>query len=91
MARAGGYYGTEFQGERRVMQGDLLSPTIFNMVVDAVVHNWVLVVVLGGEERDECGKEVMHQAALFYSDDGIVVSSGPPLAPGCIQHPGRPV
>ena len=41
VARAGGYYGTSFEGERGVMQGDLLSPTIFNVVVDAVVWHWV--------------------------------------------------
>ena len=39
--RAGGYYGTGFKGERGVTQGDPLSPTIFNVVVDAVVRHWV--------------------------------------------------
>ena len=31
VARAGGYYGTAFKGERVVTQGDPLSPTIFLM------------------------------------------------------------
>ena len=39
VARAGGYYGTAFGGERGVTQGDPLSPTIFNVVVDAVVRH----------------------------------------------------
>ena len=37
VARAGGYYGTYFRGERGVTQGNPLSPTIFNVVVEAVV------------------------------------------------------
>ena len=41
VARAGGYYRTAFGGERGVTQGDPLSPTIFNVLVDAVVHHWV--------------------------------------------------
>ena len=40
-ARAGGYYGKAFKGARGVTQGDLLSPTIFNVVVDAVVRHWL--------------------------------------------------
>ena len=75
VARAGGYYGTVFQGTRGVTQGDPLSPTIFNVVVGAVVCNWVTVVVAVVEERGESRKEVMHQAALFYADDGVVTSS----------------
>ena len=45
IAIAGGYYRSSFQGFRGVMQGDPLSPTIFNMVVDAVVRHWYEVMV----------------------------------------------
>ena len=41
VAREGRYYGTEFKGERGVTQGEPLSPTIFNVVVDAVVRHWL--------------------------------------------------
>ena len=49
VARAGGYYGTDFQGARGVAEGDPLPPTIFNVVVDAVVCNWVTAVIAGAE------------------------------------------
>ena len=39
VARAGGYYRKGFKGGRGATQGDPLSPTIFNVVVDAVVCN----------------------------------------------------
>ena len=45
-----------FQVTPGVVQGDLLYPTIFNVVVDAVVRNWVTVVIVGEEERGERGK-----------------------------------
>ena len=58
VARAGGYYGATFKGSRGVTQGDPLSPTIFNGVVDAVVRHWVMVMVMveGAEERGERGQ-----------------------------------
>ena len=37
-------------------QVDPLSPTIFNVVVDAVVRHWVSGVVEGAEERGKHGK-----------------------------------
>ena len=58
-------------------QGDPLSPTIFNAVMDAVVQHWVMVVVEGAEEWGENGQESRHQNALFYADDGMVALSDP--------------
>ena len=87
VARAGGYYGTEFQGARRVIHGDPLSPTIFNMVVDSVVSHWVTGVIADIEERGKRGKEGRHQAALFYSDNGMVASSEPHWLQGDFNTP----
>ena len=77
VARAGGYYGTGFKGERGVTQGDPLLPTIFNVVVDAVVRHWVTLAVEEAEMRREQGREGRHQATLFYADNGMVASSDP--------------
>ena len=56
VARAGGYYRTALQGACGVTQGHLLSPTIFNVVVDAVVCNWLTIVIAGAEDQGERGK-----------------------------------
>ena len=77
VARSGGYYGTAFKGDRGEIQGDPISPTIFNVVVDAVVRHWVTGVIADAEEWGELGKEERHQAVLFYADDGMVDSSDP--------------
>ena len=45
VARAGEYFGTGFKGARGVTQGDPLSPTILNVVVDAVVRHWLMLEV----------------------------------------------
>ena len=42
--KAGGHYGPVLQSHFWVTQGDPLSPTIFNVVVDAVIRHWVKVV-----------------------------------------------
>ena len=77
VARAGTYYGKGFKGERGVTQGDPLSPTIFNVVVDAVVRHWLQLATQEAERRGERGRERRHQAALFYADDGMIASSDP--------------
>ena len=56
VVKAGGYYRSEFNGARGVMQGDPLSPTIFNVLVGALVRHWVKVMVESAEERDGRGK-----------------------------------
>ena len=60
VARAGGYYGEAFKGARGVTQGDPLSPTIFNVVVDAVVRHWIDGIVNETEEKGEMGREGRH-------------------------------
>ena len=77
VARAGRYYGKGFKGERGVTQGDPLSPTIFNVVVDAVVRHWLDLATQEAERRRERGREGQHQAALFYADKGMLASSDP--------------
>ena len=39
VAKAGGYFGRLFKWYQGVTQGDSLSPTIFNVVVDAVIRH----------------------------------------------------
>ena len=58
MARVGEYYGAPLYGEQGVTQGYPLSPTILNVVVDAVVRHWESLVAeqeggySSGDDRD---------------------------------------
>ena len=65
VARAGSYYGKGFKGGRGVTQGDPLSPTIFNVVVDAVVRHWLTIAVQEAERRVERGREGQHQSIPY--------------------------
>ena len=65
VVRSEGYYRDAFKGDQGVTQGDPLSPTIFNVVVDAVVRHWVTMALDKAEKRGERGKEGRHKAALF--------------------------
>ena len=71
VAKAGGYYGSVFKISRGVTQGYPLYPTIFNVVVDAVVRHWVTVMAESAEER---GQEGRHQNPLFYEYDSMISS-----------------
>ena len=77
VAKAGGYYGSDFRGSRGVTKRDLLSTTIFNVVAYAVVRHWVKVTVESAEEKSGRGQEGRHQNAFFYLDDGMVMSLDP--------------
>ena len=69
--------GRILRGFRGVTQGDTLSPTIFNVVVDSVVWHWLKVMVEGVEEWGECGQEGRHHNALLYVDDCMIEIFGP--------------
>ena len=85
VARAGRYYGKAFKGARGVTQGDPLSPTIFNVVVDAVVRHWIDGIFDEAEEKGETGQEGQHQLAVFNADDGKFVSSDPAWMQGAFS------
>ena len=55
------------------------------MVVDAVVRHWVNGLVDEAEEKGETGREGRHQSAVFYADDGMVVSSDPTWLQGAFN------
>ena len=74
------------EGGRGVTQGDPLPPTIFNVVVDAVVRHWVTLAVTEAEKRGDRGREGRHQAALLYADDGMLASSDPQWIQWAFTH-----
>ena len=55
------------------------------MVVGAVVRHWVNGLVDEAEAKGETGREGRHQSAVFYADDGMVVSSEPAWIQGAIN------
>ena len=74
VVRAGRYYGTPFKGDQGVTQGGPLSPTIFNMMVDAVIFQWVPLVE--GEEVgiNGFGRAVQWLAAFFHAIERLLDS-----------------
>ena len=85
VVRAGGYCGTAFKGERGVTQGDPLSSTIFNVVVDAVVRHWVNGLMDEAAAKGETGREDQHQSAVFYAVNGMVISLDPAWLQGAFN------
>ena len=73
----GGLIEGSVKGAKGVTQGDPLSPTILNVVVDVVVCHWATMALEEAEKRGERGNEGRHQAALFYAENGMVASSDP--------------
>lgn len=75
--RAQGRYGPVFKAGRGVTQGGPLSPKLFNVMVDAVVREWLRIVL--GDEYTMPEMEIDGVArlftALFYADDGYIASS----------------
>ena len=75
MAQQGGFYGEPFSAGRGVTQGDLFSPTGFNVLVDAIVRYWLtLFLADGSEDMEGLGLSVSERLCAFYANDGIVAA-----------------
>ena len=64
-----------FQVYLIVAQGDPLSPTIFNMVVDSVIQHRVTVVAATEAGAEVLGVSIQDIVEYFYADDGLVTST----------------
>ena len=58
-------------------QEDLMSPTIFNTALDAVVLHWVFMVAEVEEVPAVWGREVQSHFSFFYADTRLVASTHP--------------
>ena len=78
VCRTGGCYGDPFTAHRGVTQGGPLSSLIFNVVVDAVVREWLQQTLDDDAARDGL---LMAQSATrmvsFYVNDGVLSAIDP--------------
>ena len=74
VCRASGYYGRRFRARRGVTQGGPLSPTIFNLMVDAVVQEWARILQA---DHGMGLEDVRRLLSCFYADDGLIVARDP--------------
>ena len=63
--KASRYFGRPFKGYQGVTQGDPLSPTIFNVVVDAVIRHWVTVLTPTEAGKGELGLTIIDLVDYF--------------------------
>jgi hypothetical protein len=75
VCRAKGNYGRPFKASRGVTQGGPLSAKLFNIIVDAVIREWMRQM---RETLDDSGGYLTDQIealfAIFYVDDGYIAS-----------------
>jgi hypothetical protein len=74
VAKQGGNFGVALPAMRGVAQGDTVSPTIFNIVVDAIIRHWLNLILDDGSEVIGFCQTVREQLVLFYADDRLLAS-----------------
>ena len=77
VARDRGYFGAPFKGFQGVPQGDPLSPTIFNVVVEAMAWHWITVVATREVGSNGFVRAVQRMASLFYTYGDLLDSTWP--------------
>ena len=75
--KMGRFYGRTSGTERRVTQGDLVSPTIFKILVDTVLRV-VLIEICGSQEAQHwLGWEAGDHNIVLYADNGHIAGYNP--------------
>ena len=78
VASGGGYFRYPFKGQHGMTQGYLLSPAIFNVVVDTVLRHWVSMVAETEGETEPFTEGLLwyiqRLVAYFYSENGLLSS-----------------
>jgi hypothetical protein len=83
VCRAAGNYGTAFKAGHVVTQGDPLSAKLFNILVDAVVWEWIRQLQEDRDHKEEELAEFMATFfAIFHVDDAYLASRDA----GFLQH-----
>jgi hypothetical protein len=75
VCRAAGNYGTAFKAGRGVTQGGPLSARLFNIMVDAVIREWIQQLQVDGDyKKREFAEYMATFFAIFYVDDAYLAS-----------------
>jgi L-rhamnose mutarotase len=75
MCRAKGNYGRPFKAGRAVTQGGALSAKLFNILVNAVVREWMRLMRETLDDSDgQLAVRMKELFAIFYVDDGYIAS-----------------
>ena len=77
VTNSGKYYGQPFSMGRGVTQGDPVSPTIFNIIVDAVVRETIQEICGPQEDQHGFGWSAGEHNICFYADDGRISGQYP--------------
>ena len=72
---AGGNYGTAFKASRGVTQGGPLLAKLFNIMVNAIVREWIQQLRVDGDYNEkEFAEYMVTFFAIFYVDDAHLAS-----------------
>ena len=77
VTKAGNYYERPFSTGRGVTQGDPVFPTLFNIIVDAVVRETLQEICGPQEAQHSFGWSSGEQNIFFYADDGRIAGRDP--------------
>ena len=73
--RQNGFHGSDFPATRGTPQGGIVSPTLFNVVVDNVIITWLAMTVEDQRVAHDGLEETVGRCLGFlYADDGMVGS-----------------